>query len=216
MTLEDYDVVVSPITGNKIDMKQLLRDQRIAYAGITTNFPFFETLLRNLKWCYVWTVNTQATDGTRILVNPEFTASLSLNMKAFVMIHEAMHCALCHMARAKKRGDDHFRSNVAGDYEINGQLVDCGIWKGNDIKDFLYDPKFSGQAYEHIYAQVSGGKGKQNQETSDQEGSGSSDQQSQGSGSGGNGGQDNTPKSPEWVDGWNKAIEDYKAGKIKL
>jgi len=210
--LEDQDWVINPNTGNKIDMKKLLTDQRIALAQVCSAYPFFEVLLNNLTWIYTFQVPTQATDGTRLLVNPEFTANLSLKMKCFVMMHEVMHCALDHMSRGK--GHDPYKSNVAADYEVNGNLVDTGVVTASDMKPYLYDPKYSGWAYEHIYADNPSAPGKPKEQEGGQQGSGGEGQQDQ-QGSGG-GGQDNTPKSPEYVDGWNKALEDYKAGKIKL
>ena len=83
MKLEDQDWVINPNTGNKIDMKKLLTEQRLAIIYIDTHFPFFSTLLKNLTWIYTFQVPTQATDGTRLLVNPEFTSTLSIRKKDF-------------------------------------------------------------------------------------------------------------------------------------
>lgn len=215
-TLEEYDEVVNPRTGNKVDMKKLLFDQRCVISQINAHYPFFSTLIDKLKFVYCWSVSTQATDGVRLLINPEFTAGLDIHMKAFVLMHEAMHCALCHMTRAKRRGDDHRRSNVAGDYEINGTLVDTGIWTAEEIKEFLYDPKFSGLSYETIYDRVSGNEGRDNDDLGSDDGNEGPQDGDKESGGGGGQGEDNTPKSADYMEGWNKALEDYKNGKIKL
>lgn len=185
--LEDYEFVVNPNTGNTINMKKLLTEQRLALIYIDSNFPFFSTLLRNLTWIYSFQCPTQCTDGYRLIVNPEFTSKLSIKMKAFVMMHEVMHCSLDHIVRGK--GHDHNRSNIAADYEVNGLLVADGIVSKSDVKDYLYDEKYVGMSYEHIYSlNPSGPKAPQTQKGG-QQGSGSSDsgqddgQQGSGSGS---------------------------------
>jgi len=214
MTLEDYDEVVSPRTGKKINMKKLLQEQHMVLGMLSSSLPFFEVLLSKFKWVYTWDVPTQATDGTRIFVNPEFTDKLSQKEKAFVMAHEAMHCALQHHTRCERLGHELRRSNVAGDYEINGQLVKSGLWTDalvNHIEGLL-NHKFDDQGYEHIYSQVSGNEIKE---------PGMGDMKIAPKPS------DNDKNPPgwppvnieydeEWMDGWNKAIEDYQQGKLKL
>ena len=215
MKLEEQDWVINPNTGHKIDMKKLLTDQRLAMIYIDANFPFFSSLLRNLRWIYTFQVPTQATDGTRLFVNPEFTSELSIKMKAFVMMHEVMHCALDHMQRGKNHPHDRF--NAAADYEVNGLLEADGVVSKSDLSKYLFDEKYQGMSYEHIYAlnppaPSTPDTQKGGQQGSGDSGDGSGDSGQQGSG----GGQDNKPKSKEWLDGWNQALEDYKNGKIKL
>lgn len=152
MKLEDQEWVINQNTGKKIDMKKLLTEQRLALIYIDSRFPFFSNLLRNLTWIYTFQVPTQATDGTRILVNPEFTSGLSIKEKAFVMMHECMHCALNHMERRGSR--DPYKSNIAADYEVNDLLVMDGIVSASDINKIgaLYDSKYDGMNFEHIYS----------------------------------------------------------------
>lgn len=187
--LEDQDWVINPNTGNKIDMKKLLTEQRLALIYVDSRFPFFSTLLRQLTWIYTFQVPTQATDGTRLLVNPEFTSGLSIKMKAFVMMHECMHCSLDHMKRGKNH--DHTRSNVAGDYEVNGLLEQDGIVSAADLAPYLFDKKYQNMAYEHIYA-ICGSQSTPPPQKGGQQGSGDPQgggqgQQQQGQGGGGQG-----------------------------
>ena len=214
MKLEDQDWVINPNTGKKIDMKKLLTDQRLAMIYIDANFPFFSSLLRNLRWIYTFQVPTQATDGTRLLVNPEFTSELSIKMKAFVMMHEVMHCALDHMQRGKNH--DRNRSNIAADYEVNYLLEQDGVVSESDLKPYLYDKKYIGMNYEHIYSLNPPGPSAPQTQKGGQQGSGEGNGGSDSDSSSGGGDGDNTPKSPEWIDGWNQAMDDYKNGKIKL
>jgi predicted metal-dependent peptidase len=213
MKIEDMDYAINPNTGNKIDMKKLLTEQRLAMIYIDSNFPFFSTLLRNLTWVYTFQVPTQATDGVRLLVNPEFTAELSIKMKAFVMMHEVMHCALDHMERGKNHPHD--RSNAAADYEVNGLLEADGVVSASDLKRYLFDPKYQGMSYEHIYSLNPPAPKNPNTQKGGQQGSGDGQSGESQSGDSG-GGNDNTPKSADWIAGWNKALEDYANGKIKL
>ena len=76
----------------------------------------------------------------------------------------------------------------------------------------LVDRKYSEWSYEKIYADnpPDPAKGKQNNSKDADKA-----QQNQGQGSSQGSGQ-NQKRSPEYVDGWNRAISDYKAGKIKL
>jgi predicted metal-dependent peptidase len=188
--LEDQDWVINPNTGNKVDMKKLLTEQRLAMIYIDSNFPFFSSLLRNLKWIYTFQVQTQATDGTRLLVNPEFTSKLSIKMKAFVMMHEVMHCALDHMARGKNH--DPHKSNVAADYEVNGLLESDGVVSKNDLKPYLFDEKYQGMSYEHIYVMNPKDPGEQDMQQGGQQGSG----QSQDGGGGQQGGGQSQEQGP--------------------
>ena len=221
MKLEDMDWVIDPNTGNKVDMKKLLEEQHLAQVYLDTNFPFFATLLAQLKFVYSFQVPTQATDGTRIIVNPSFTAPLSIRMKAFVMLHEIMHCALDHMARGKNHEPN--MSNVAADYEVNQLIIKSGTGPTGDTHPFteadlkklgaLLDKKYDGMNYEMIYASHPSAPSNNQPQRGGQQG-GKQGQQQKGNGSGGGGGNNNP--SPDFVDGWNKALEDYKAGRVKL
>ena len=73
--IEDMETAVNPYTGNTIDIKKLLSEQKLAVVYIENNFPFFTKLLKNLTYIYTWDMPTQATEGARLLVSPEFTAS---------------------------------------------------------------------------------------------------------------------------------------------
>lgn len=179
MKLEDQDFVISPYTGKKIDMKALLKQQQLAKIYINSNFPFFSELLRNLVFVYTFRVKTQATDGTRILVNPEFTESLSARMKAFVMMHEIMHCSLDHMRRGENH--DHNTSNIAADEEVNNLLVDDGVVKPSDLEPYIYDTQYDRMGYETIYArQPKNSKGCPNKSSGQGQGQQGQGQQGQG------------------------------------
>ena len=216
MKIEDQEWAINPNTGNKINIKKVLTDIRLASVYIDGKFPFFSTLLKNLKIILSFQVPTACTDGTRLIYNPEFMDKLSIRMKAFVLMHEIMHCSVDHMVRGK--GHPHKRSNDAADYEVNGLLCADGIVSESDLAPYLFDHKYDGMSYEHIYSLNPPSSKSQDPQMGGQEGSGGDGDGGSGDGEGNRGGgsQDNTPKSAEWIKGWNQALEDYKNGKIKL
>lgn len=153
--LEDYDVVVGP-SGKKIDMAKLLDDQHRAMASLRHIAPQFGGLITSLQFVYTYKVDTQATDGFRIFVNPEFTDSLDHTGKVFVMAHELMHCLLNHLRRGKKIDALNQKGNIAADYEVNQTLVDMGLFKTSTIEKLqgYIDAKWSRVSFETIYSKI--------------------------------------------------------------
>lgn len=211
---EDYDILELP-DGTKIDMAKLLDEQDRAKAALAHIEPFFGGMIGKIRFVYTFHVDTQATDGYNIFVNPLFTSKLDLEQKVFVLAHEIMHCVLNHMRRSKIAGHDHHKSNIAGDYEINTYLEQMGIVSLDTIKrtEALYDKKYNDWGYEKIYDSNPSGPSQNQQDPQQQKNQNSKDS---GQGSGGSSNQNQGPKSKDWIDGWNKAMEDYKNGKIKL
>lgn len=199
---EDYEYIEC-LDGEVINMRQLLKDQALAKTALMKLFPLAGIVASKFQFIYTFHVNTQATDGFRIFVNPQFTSHLDLTQKVFVMAHECMHVILNHLRRAKRLGHNHERSNIAGDYEINVGLVDMGLIPERTVHEIegLFDKKYSKWSYEQIYDDNPPGPKKQQQQP-----------QSQGD-------NDNSTKieaDQAYIDGWNKAIEDYMNGKLKL
>ena len=212
---EDYDYVISP-SGKKIDMNELLNDQYRAKNALVHLIPYFGEFVGKFRFIYTFRIPTQATDGRDIFINPEFTSELDFTGKVFVMAHEVMHCILNHLRRAKAIGADMTKANIAADYECNITLAEMdAVRRSPGLNDpdqrkvkplvsietmekhgALVDKKYSGWGFEKIY--------KDNP-------SGPTDRPKPPSGS-----QSPMNRSKDWVDGWNKAIEDYKNGKLKL
>lgn len=196
---EDYDTIKCP-DGQIIDMRQLLADQENAKVALIRIMPWLGGFIGRLRFVYTFRVQTQATDGYNLFVNPQFTYNLNLLQKTFVLAHEVMHCLLNHMRRALGRGDDPNKSNVAADYEANIALADIPPFSVSMIKDMhaLIDEKYRKMSYEEIYDKVSN--------------SGDSQQNQQGE----KDAQKNSQYSADYKEGWNQAMEDYKAGKISI
>lgn len=222
---EDYDTIKCP-NGQVIDMNDLLEQQERARAALAHLEPFLGSLMGKLRTVYTFHVKTQATDGYNIFVNPQFTANLDFEGKVFVLAHELWHCVLDHMRRGRQAGHPQRKSNIAADHEVNNTLVNLEFMKEATVRknNALLDRKYSDWSYEKIYADnpPDPAQGSQNnsKEANDAKNNQSQGGGQQGRGQGGNGqsgnGSGNEKKSPEYVDGWNKALEDYRAGKIKL
>lgn len=210
---EDYDTIKCP-DGTIIDMVKLLNEQERAKAALVHIFPWFSGLVGKLRVIYTFHVKTQATDGYNLFVNPRFTDGLDLTGKVFVLAHEIMHCVLNHMRRAKALNHPIKKSNIAADYEVNCWINDIGLIDESYIKklEALYDKKYSTWGYEKIYDDNPKGPNDSMQPNKSQQQQAQQNQQGQGQGQG----QGQQQYSDEYKKGWNKAMEDYKAGKIKF
>ena len=210
---EEYDTIKCP-DGTIVDMVKLLDEQQRAKAALVHIMPFFGGFINKLRTIYTFHVETQATDGYNLFVNPQFTAGLDLTGKVFVMAHEIMHCVLNHMRRGAKH--DPKKSNIAADYEVNCWINDIGLIKSSAMEKIgaLYDKKYSGWGYEKIYDDNPKGP-TDSMENKDGEQDAQKNQQGQG-GQGSGGGNQKQEYSEEYKKGWNKAMEDYKNGKLKL
>lgn len=210
---EDYETIKLP-SGKILNMAALINEQAKAKAALIHLEPMFAAFANKLEIVYTFHIKTQATDGYHLFVNPEFTDNLTFEEKVFVMAHECMHCLLDHMRRGQQAGHDHKKSNIAADYEVNDTLVEMGLFKATTIQkiEALYNKKYNNWAYERIYADNPSGPTDSNnnsgqasdaQKNNSQQGDGSGDQQDQ-------------QHSADYIAGWNQAMSDYKAGKLKI
>lgn len=122
-----------------------------AKAALILDQPFFAALLLGMDMVETESVPTMATDGDRILINPVWTAKLTLPEVTFVLAHEVLHCVFQHMFRLRERNPK--RWNVATDYIINDLLITegCGrmpamglhnpqlVAEGKGTADGVYD-----------------------------------------------------------------------------
>ena len=117
--------------------------------------PFFASLFLNLNRVYTDEVETMATNGVDIFINPQFVKDCSDSDILFTHVHEAMHCALGHPWRKGDR--DHVKSNMAMDYAINqilDDLIQAGCRNLSMPVGGLLDPQYAGMAWEEIYAKL--------------------------------------------------------------
>lgn len=202
-----------------IDVGKLLDDQSRAQTVLTHIVPFFGSFTSMLRPVYTFQVETQATDGYNLFINPWFTWNMTLEEKVFVLAHEIMHCVLNHMRRGKALHHDPEKSNIAADYECNDTLADeFKIVSPSVIKHLgaLYNQKYDGWGYEKIYADNPPGPSSNpndNPPTPPKNGRPQPSKSNKPT-SGGGGGQINV--SDDYKNGWNQAMEDYKNGKLKV
>lgn len=217
--LVDMEEIVYP-DGKVIKIADVEEKFHTSCMYIFSAYAFFAPAVKALTPIITNEIDTMATDGIRIFMNPRFTAELTDTQCIFVILHECMHNILNHLTREKQNGfSDHERANIAADYEVNGILENDGIVKAGTTKNLggFIDPKYNGWAFERIYNDPNMNKGGSSPK---QQGNPQSGQGQPGSGSGqsgsGSGGNNNQPKPEDWIKGWNQALADYNSGKLKI
>lgn len=108
---------------------------------------FFTTVCFSL--IHEWTdkLPTAATDGRKIMFNPNFFMSLSVEEQVFLLLHETMHVAYLHMQRFVE-GMNQSKANIAMDHVINLQLIDRGF---KMPKMGYADTQYAGMCWEDVY-----------------------------------------------------------------
>jgi predicted metal-dependent peptidase len=131
-------------------MKQLDHHQALSKAKIQLmakpDTAFFTTLCFSLKHVWDETIPTACTNGREIRFNPKFFMSLTTEEQVFLLVHESMHVALLHILRVMDRNKR--RWNIAGDYVINGMLIERGF---KMPKGGLHDTQYLGMSTEEVY-----------------------------------------------------------------
>ena len=98
-----------------------------AKTSLILEHPFIGSVALNMPMTLSDEVPTAATNGKRVLYNPEFIEPLTDEELKFLVAHECMHPMLEHNYR--RNGRDPKKWNKAADYVINQLLVDEGIGK---------------------------------------------------------------------------------------
>ena len=122
---------------------------RLIRRYLITKAPLAAGASLRLAVRFSYRVDTMATDGRYLLINPNFLMALSTEEGGFVYAHEALHPALGHLWRRGNR-DPHLW-NVAADYVDNAMLVAAGL---TPPKGVLYDPQYVGMTTEEVYAKL--------------------------------------------------------------
>lgn len=142
-------------------MKNAKDDVERCVAVIMGKYKFFGEFVYKLRFLYTYRVNTMATDGKNIFINPKFCASLTDAQIIFILCHEILHNVMTHFIREKNYNvTDHDKWNRAADYEINPMLVDEGLLTASEVKNDikgLLDEKWEDMTAEAIYDQLGAG-----------------------------------------------------------
>jgi predicted metal-dependent peptidase len=109
--------------------------------------PFLGNLVLRLpliaadNWC-----KTTATDAKNLYYNPQFIGSLDSEQTKFVLIHEALHCALNHFSRRGRRKKHIW--DLACDFAINPLIVKEGFSPPIEAAVFFqYESKTAEEIY---------------------------------------------------------------------
>ena len=121
-----------------------------AKTALILEHPFVGNIALNMPFILTEDIPTAATNGEKVMFNPNFCEELSDEELKFLVAHECMHPMLEHPFRRQDR--DIRVWNQAGDYVINqllvdenmgkmpeGGLYDMDIWnKGGGTTDGIY------------------------------------------------------------------------------
>lgn len=118
----------------------LLKKLAKARTSLILEHPFIGTIALNMPMTLSMDVPTAATNGKRVIYNPEFIRDLTDEQIKFLVAHECMHPMLEHNFRRNNRNPKKW--NRAADYVINQLLYDEGIGKfipGGCLDKHIYD-----------------------------------------------------------------------------
>lgn len=128
-----------------VKIRTLLMIYQAFYGTLAANLKLVET-----KEAHGQPVETMATDGQSIFINPDFIAKLYDDEVLFVLAHEAGHCAALHHVRRGDREPELW--NIAGDYVLNIDLHDASV--GRMPEGGLLDFRFRGWSTEEVYDEL--------------------------------------------------------------
>ena len=117
-----------------------------AAVRLMLKYPFWSELYYSMTVYSAPDIPTLATDGVNLWVNPEFWATLSLDLKISAVAHEIGHKMLLHSTRRGGRNPTLW--NMAADYVVNGILHNNGFKLGDE---WLFDAKYLGMSTEAVY-----------------------------------------------------------------
>jgi len=95
-------------------------------------------------------VETAATDGNRLLFNPEFAEKLTPKEIRGVVLHEVWHVAAGHPWRFSNKMN-HNKANICMDHEVNHIVMKSGETLPDDA---ICDPRFKNWRFERIYQEL--------------------------------------------------------------
>jgi len=142
-TAQENDLNMATLTAIKARLTKA-RTQLILDRPFLGNLVLRLPLVAADSWC-----KTSATDAKSFYYNPEFIDALDNHQIKFVLIHEALHCALTHFARRGNRTKHKW--DLACDFAINPLLVKEGFHPPIDVPIFR---QYEGMIAEEIYPMI--------------------------------------------------------------
>jgi predicted metal-dependent peptidase len=131
----------------EVDIERIEQKLIKARTQLILDKPFLGNLVMHLpliaadNWC-----KTTATDAKNFYYNPTFIGSLDSDQTKFILIHEALHCALTHFARRGNRKKHIW--DLACDFAINPLIVKEGFRPPLEAAVFR---QYEGKTAEEIY-----------------------------------------------------------------
>lgn len=131
-----------------IDLEKVNKIIDLSIMKLLRLYPFFGVLALNTPKKYTDSIDTCATNGKDIFINPKFILSIinehdditDVSKVIGVMCHEILHIALGHIWRLQTR--DIEKWNIATDIEINSNILDKnnislpeGCLRMNNVED---------------------------------------------------------------------------------
>lgn len=130
------------------DINKLISRAKIGMLQVPDSV-FISTICFSLETVVTTECSTAATNGKKLLINPDFFTALSERERVFLLAHESLHVAYMHMLRLE--GRDHKVWNMACDYVINEHLIDAGYaMPSGGLYDRRYKDLSSDIVYKHL------------------------------------------------------------------
>lgn len=104
-----------------VDIRVLSRRMTELRTQLLRDYPFYGRLLLHLQVGYA-ACGTAYTDMKHIVFDPEFASALPDKELKFVLLHEVMHCVLCHCTRGKNLRPRLY--NIACDIVVNSLILE--------------------------------------------------------------------------------------------
>jgi predicted metal-dependent peptidase len=135
--LDDGEVSVALMEAKLIKARTQLILDKPFLGNLVMHLP----LVASDDWC-----KTTATDAKNFYYNPKFIGSLDSEQTKFILIHEALHCALTHFNRRGNRKKHIW--DLACDFAINPLIVKEGFHAPIEAAVFK---QYEGKTAEEIY-----------------------------------------------------------------
>ena len=178
--LKRYEVFINENAENNVDDVVIGTTKEISDAAsekfrkalhqVCLRYPWFYYIIIKLKIREEnVSIPTMAVDGISLFYNANFVMKLEMVDIIYILCHEAMHVACCHMTRMLDK--DRNLANKAMDYAIN-LLLD--FIKSPAPVGGLYDKKYENMSAEEIYKLLENEKSDKKSGKSGQSGDGKS------------------------------------------
>ena len=103
------------------EKRKYIRRLLLSRMRILSKHGFYGILLMHMEFALDESLDTAATNGTKIIFGPAFLDSLDDRELDFIMMHEILHVVLQHCTRREKRDSEIF--NIACDIVVNSTIL---------------------------------------------------------------------------------------------